>query len=86
MYVCVCVCVYNIIQVDIGSSPNELLYYLQIALLCRHHQGSLSILKQGERKGTETVIMILRHHTKRTKHLQMLIVLNLLFKIYGKIA
>lgn len=37
---------YNVIQIDIGSSPYELLHYLQIALLCCNHQGSLSILKQ----------------------------------------
>lgn len=41
-----CVHAYNIIQVNVGSSLNELLYYLQIALLCRHHEGSLSILKK----------------------------------------
>lgn len=45
---------YNIVQVNVGSSPNELLYYLQTALLCRHHQGSLPILEQREREGTET--------------------------------
>lgn len=50
MCVHVCVCVrtraYNIVQVDVGPPPNELLYYLQIALLCCHHQGSLSVLEQ----------------------------------------
>lgn len=56
---CVRVHAYNIIQVNVGSSPNELLYYVQIALLCCHHQGSLSVLEQGEREGTETVIQIL---------------------------
>lgn len=37
---------YNIVQVNVGPSPNELLYYLQTALLCRHHQRSLPILEQ----------------------------------------
>lgn len=46
---------YNIVQVNVGSSPNELLCYLQIALLCCHHQGSLSVLEQGEREGMDTV-------------------------------
>ena len=45
-----CVNAYNIIKVNVGSSPDELLHYLQIALLCRHHQGSLSVLKQAERE------------------------------------
>lgn len=45
---------YNIVQVNVGPSPNELLYYLQTALLCSHHQRSLPILEQREREGTET--------------------------------
>lgn len=49
---------YNIVQVNVGSSPNELLCYLQIALLCCHHQGSLSVLEKGER---EEQILILPH-------------------------
>lgn len=39
---------YNIVQVNVGSSLNELLHYFQTALLCCHHEGSLSILKQGD--------------------------------------
>lgn len=58
---CVRVHAYNIVQVNVGSSPNELLRYLQIALLCRHHQGSLSVLEQGKREVTESVIQILLH-------------------------
>lgn len=56
-----CVHAYNIVQVNVGSSPNELLCYLQIALLCCHHQGSLSILEQREREGMDTVTQILPH-------------------------
>lgn len=47
MSVCVRMCPYNIVQVDVGTPPNELLYNLQIALLCCHHQGSLSVLEHG---------------------------------------
>lgn len=45
-------CTYDIIQVHVGSSPDELLCDLQIALLCCHHQGSLSILG-GEGEDTD---------------------------------
>lgn len=43
---------YDIVQVHVGSSPDELLGDLQIALLCCHHQGSLSILGRGEEEDT----------------------------------
>lgn len=43
-------CPYNIVQVDVGAPPNELLYDLQIALLCCHHQGSLSVLEHRVRE------------------------------------
>ncbi len=59
VWMCVCVYAYNIVQVNVGSSPNELLYYLQTAQLCRHHEGSLPVLEQGEREVTETVIQFL---------------------------
>lgn len=57
--VCVRVCApaHHIVQVNVGSSPNELLCYLQIALLCRHHQGSLSVLEQREREGAVTRLL-----------------------------
>lgn len=54
----VCVHAHHIVQVDVGSSPNELLCYLQIALLCCHHQGSLSVLEQRERRGTDAVTQL----------------------------
>lgn len=41
---------YDIIQVHVGSSLDELLGDLQVALLCCHHQGSLSILEEERRK------------------------------------
>lgn len=44
---------YDIIQVHVGSSLDELLSDLQIALLCCHHQGSLSILGRGEEGDTD---------------------------------
>lgn len=45
---CVRLSAYDIIQVHVGSSSDELLSDLQVALLCCHHQGSLSILAGEE--------------------------------------
>lgn len=47
---------YNIIAVNIGSSPDELLHNLQIALLSCHHKGSLSVLK-GENKEIKSMFI-----------------------------
>lgn len=44
---------YDIIQVHVGSPLDELLSDFQIALLCCHHQGSLSILGRGEEEDTD---------------------------------
>lgn len=51
--VCARLSTYDIIQVHVGSSLDELLSDLQIALLCCHHQGSLSILGRGEEEDTD---------------------------------
>lgn len=61
--VCVRMCPYNIVQVDVGAPPNELLYDLQIALLCCHHQGSLSVLEHGARESGREREARVRTHT-----------------------
>lgn len=41
---CVYVCTDHVVQVDVGSSPDELLHDVQAALLGRQHERRLSVL------------------------------------------
>ena len=55
MCVCVCVCVcfiHHIVQVDVGSSPDEFLYDLQTSLFSRQHQRSLTVLSTNKHINT----------------------------------